>query len=117
MRFVARSNKWEPWTKKTLGRVIAFKISNRCGVCIRIVGFDIPKEALVRALWLLEDISSDKPKAHQIMVPTTDTVRSAFLLQTMVASEYHVLYSGLTGTGKTVAPTGFWGSEADYRQG
>ena len=57
----------------------------------RIVGFDIPKEAL----------------AHQIMVPTTDTVRSAFLLQTMVASEYHVLYSGLTGTGKTVAPTSF----------
>eukprot|EP00913_Durusdinium_trenchii_P018972 g17830.t1 len=38
----------------------------------------------------------------EVMVPTTDTVRSAFLLQTMVASENHVLYSGLTGTGKTV---------------
>ncbi|CAJ1415305.1 unnamed protein product [Effrenium voratum] len=63
----AQSNKWESWTKK-------------------IMGFDIPKEAL----------------AHQIMVPTTDTVRSAFLLQTLVASEHHVLFSGLTGTGKTV---------------
>eukprot|EP00928_Gymnodinium_smaydae_P017340 TRINITY_DN16627_c1_g2_i1.p1 TRINITY_DN16627_c1_g2~~TRINITY_DN16627_c1_g2_i1.p1 ORF type:complete len:2315 (-),score=450.26 TRINITY_DN16627_c1_g2_i1:520-6690(-) len=31
-----------------------------------------------------------------------DTVRMAFLLQTLVKSEYHVLFSGLTGTGKTV---------------
>jgi dynein heavy chain len=51
----------------------------------KIVGFDIPKDAQV----------------HSIIVPTTDTVRSAFFLQTLVASEHHVLFSGLTGTGKT----------------
>eukprot|EP00931_Biecheleriopsis_adriatica_P056393 TRINITY_DN33417_c0_g1_i2.p1 TRINITY_DN33417_c0_g1~~TRINITY_DN33417_c0_g1_i2.p1 ORF type:complete len:3028 (-),score=718.43 TRINITY_DN33417_c0_g1_i2:3957-13040(-) len=52
----------------------------------KIVNFNIPPEAM----------------PHQITVPTMDTVRSAFLLQTMMASEYHVLFSGLTGTGKTV---------------
>ncbi|CAE8620925.1 unnamed protein product [Polarella glacialis] len=52
----------------------------------KITGFDIPKEAQV----------------HTIMVPTADTVRSAYMLQTMVASEHHILFSGLTGTGKTV---------------
>eukprot|EP00928_Gymnodinium_smaydae_P068047 TRINITY_DN5109_c0_g5_i1.p1 TRINITY_DN5109_c0_g5~~TRINITY_DN5109_c0_g5_i1.p1 ORF type:complete len:4182 (+),score=1201.92 TRINITY_DN5109_c0_g5_i1:1381-13926(+) len=52
----------------------------------KIVGFDIPKDA----------------QLHSITVPTADTVRQAFLLQTLVNSEYHVLFSGLTGTGKTV---------------
>ena len=52
----------------------------------KIPGMDIPKDA----------------QMHTITVPTADTVRSAFLLQTLVASEYHVLFSGLTGTGKTV---------------
>lgn len=52
----------------------------------KIAGFDIPKDA----------------QMHTIIVPTTDTVRNAFLLQTLVRSERHVLFSGLTGTGKTV---------------
>eukprot|EP00930_Biecheleria_cincta_P074768 TRINITY_DN6197_c0_g1_i1.p1 TRINITY_DN6197_c0_g1~~TRINITY_DN6197_c0_g1_i1.p1 ORF type:complete len:4188 (+),score=808.10 TRINITY_DN6197_c0_g1_i1:1794-12566(+) len=39
---------------------------------------------------------------HTITVPTMDTVRSAFMLQTLVAHQCHVLFSGLTGTGKTV---------------
>jgi len=52
----------------------------------KITNFDIPKEAA----------------PHTITVPTMDTVRSAFLLQTMVASNNHILFSGLTGTGKTV---------------
>eukprot|EP00927_Polykrikos_kofoidii_P046388 TRINITY_DN40623_c0_g4_i1.p1 TRINITY_DN40623_c0_g4~~TRINITY_DN40623_c0_g4_i1.p1 ORF type:complete len:2568 (-),score=563.58 TRINITY_DN40623_c0_g4_i1:159-7829(-) len=52
----------------------------------RIVPVDIPKDA----------------QMHTITVPTTDTERNAFLLQTLVGSEYHVLFSGLTGTGKTV---------------
>mmetsp|Transcript_49836 Transcript_49836/g.161224 ORF Transcript_49836/g.161224 Transcript_49836/m.161224 type:complete len:2909 (-) Transcript_49836:280-9006(-) len=52
----------------------------------KITAFEIPKEA----------------QMHTITVPTADTVRQAFLLQTLVASGYHVLYSGLTGTGKTV---------------
>eukprot|EP00435_Cladocopium_sp_Y103_P006027 s2958_g1.t3 len=69
--------------KDSIYEYFAFSQSNKWEA---IAGFDIPKEAL----------------AHQVMVPTTDTVRSAFLLQTLVASEYHVLYSGLTGTGKTV---------------
>jgi len=51
----------------------------------KIGGFDAPKNAQV----------------HTIMVPTTDTVRHAFLLQTLVRNEFHVLFSGLTGTGKT----------------
>lgn len=52
----------------------------------KIGGFDIPKNA----------------QPHTIMVPTADTVRSAFLLQSLVALEYHTLFTGLTGTGKTV---------------
>jgi dynein heavy chain len=52
----------------------------------KIVGFDIPKNAEV----------------HTIMVPTADTVRSAFLLQTLTAAKYHTLFTGLTGTGKTL---------------
>merc|ERR1740130_657266 len=52
----------------------------------KITGFDIPKNA----------------QPHTIMVPTSDTVRSAFLLQTLTAGNYHTLFTGLTGTGKTV---------------
>jgi len=52
----------------------------------KITGFDIPKNA----------------QPHTIMVPTADTVRNAFLLQTLVALEYHTLFTGLTGTGKTL---------------
>lgn len=39
---------------------------------------------------------------HTITVPTMDTVRSAFILQTLIAHQCHVLFSGDTGTGKTV---------------
>eukprot|EP00929_Paragymnodinium_shiwhaense_P038462 TRINITY_DN20312_c0_g2_i4.p1 TRINITY_DN20312_c0_g2~~TRINITY_DN20312_c0_g2_i4.p1 ORF type:complete len:4213 (-),score=1296.02 TRINITY_DN20312_c0_g2_i4:279-12917(-) len=52
----------------------------------KISGFDIPKDAQV----------------HSINVPTKDTVRNAFLLQTLVSSKNHVLFCGETGTGKTV---------------
>jgi dynein heavy chain len=52
----------------------------------KITGFDIPKDA----------------QMHSIIVPTADTVRNAFMLQTLVKNESHVLFSGLTGTGKTV---------------
>ncbi|CAE7559528.1 Dnah7 [Symbiodinium sp. KB8] len=73
--------------KDTVYEYFAFAQSNKWeNWTKKITGFDIPKEAL----------------AHQVMVPTADTVRSAFLLQSLVASEYHILYSGLTGTGKTV---------------
>eukprot|EP00746_Dinoflagellata_sp_MGD_P145028 gnl/MRDRNA2_/MRDRNA2_77702_c0_seq2.p1 gnl/MRDRNA2_/MRDRNA2_77702_c0~~gnl/MRDRNA2_/MRDRNA2_77702_c0_seq2.p1 ORF type:complete len:2303 (+),score=541.45 gnl/MRDRNA2_/MRDRNA2_77702_c0_seq2:266-6910(+) len=56
-------------------------------------------------LWTAKIGSFDIPKdaqPHSIIVPTADTVRNAFLLQTLIQREYHVLFSGLTGTGKTV---------------
>lgn len=46
--------------------------------------------------------AAQEAQMHTITVPTADTVRQAFLLQTLIACEYHVLFSGLTGTGKTV---------------
>eukprot|EP00434_Breviolum_minutum_P012046 symbB.v1.2.010620.t2/scaffold696.1/size260109/13 len=62
--------------KDSIYEFFAFSQSNKWESWTKkITGFDIPKEAL----------------AHQVMVPTTDTVRSAFLLQTLVSSEYHVV--------------------------
>merc|ERR1719359_1603952 len=43
----------------------------------KITGFDIPKDA----------------QMHTIIVPTADTVRNAFFLQTLIANEKHVLFS------------------------
>mmetsp|Transcript_10385 Transcript_10385/g.18281 ORF Transcript_10385/g.18281 Transcript_10385/m.18281 type:complete len:2113 (+) Transcript_10385:3522-9860(+) len=61
------------------------RTNGRCGQK-KITGFDIPKDA----------------QMHTIIVPTSDTVRNAFLLQVLVRNERHVLFSGPTGTGKTV---------------
>ena len=49
----------------------------------RITSVDIPKNA----------------EPHTIMVPTADTVRTAYCLQVLVAANYHTLFTGLTGTG------------------
>ena len=38
----------------------------------------------------------------QLIVPTIDTIRNSFFLQTMVTAKHRVLISGNTGTGKTV---------------
>ena len=51
----------------------------------KIGNFDVPKDAQV----------------HTIIVPTADTTRNAFLLQTLVKAGRHMLISGPTGTGKT----------------
>eukprot|EP00820_Chromera_velia_P013184 Cvel_23772.t1-p1 / transcript=Cvel_23772.t1 / gene=Cvel_23772 / organism=Chromera_velia_CCMP2878 / gene_product=Dynein heavy chain 7, axonemal, putative / transcript_product=Dynein heavy chain 7, axonemal, putative / location=Cvel_scaffold2493:30-23749(-) / protein_length=3778 / sequence_SO=supercontig / SO=protein_coding / is_pseudo=false len=48
---------------------------------------DIPKEAQI----------------HQIIVPTSDTRRNAFFLETLSLTRCHILLSGTTGTGKTVS--------------
>ncbi|CEM09924.1 unnamed protein product [Vitrella brassicaformis CCMP3155] len=53
----------------------------------RIGTFDIPKDA----------------QPHTIIVPTGDTVSNAYFLQALVARQFHVLFSGVTGTGKTVS--------------
>ena len=58
-----------------------------------------------REPWTRKIVATEIPKdaqVHTIIVPTTDTVRSAFMLQTLIACQHHVLFSGLTGTGKTV---------------
>jgi len=61
--------------------------SNKWEVWTKKIGnFDIPKDA----------------QMHTIIVPTADTVRNAFLLQSLIGNECHVLLSGNTGTGKTV---------------
>eukprot|EP00434_Breviolum_minutum_P002108 symbB.v1.2.001863.t2/scaffold77.1/size347087/34 len=52
----------------------------------KIGSFEIPKDA----------------EAHSLIIPTSDTVRNAFLLQMLVRAEFHVLFAGPTGTGKTV---------------
>ncbi|CAJ1418817.1 unnamed protein product [Effrenium voratum] len=52
----------------------------------KIGSFDIPHDA----------------QAHSLIIPTSDTVRNAFFLQMLIKSEYHVLFAGSTGTGKTV---------------
>eukprot|EP00931_Biecheleriopsis_adriatica_P034701 TRINITY_DN20021_c0_g4_i1.p1 TRINITY_DN20021_c0_g4~~TRINITY_DN20021_c0_g4_i1.p1 ORF type:complete len:4150 (-),score=1074.99 TRINITY_DN20021_c0_g4_i1:152-12580(-) len=52
----------------------------------KITNFEIAKDAQV----------------HSLIIPTADTARNAFLLQTLVKAEYHVLFVGPTGTGKTV---------------
>jgi len=39
---------------------------------------------------------------YEIIIQTMDTVRYSWLLNTLVEHEYHVLFAGPTGTGKTV---------------
>jgi len=39
---------------------------------------------------------------HKMIVPTTDTVRNAYILNTLVLNNRHTLMTGQTGTGKTV---------------
>lgn len=43
----------------------------------------------------------------EILVPTSDTVKYKFLLQTLVSSGYNVLISGETGVGKSVVTKDF----------
>jgi dynein heavy chain len=45
------------------------------------------------------------PKAefHTIIVPTLDMTRNQYILAQNIAAEKHTLFSGITGTGKTVA--------------
>ena len=38
----------------------------------------------------------------QILVPTTDTVKYKFMLETLVSRGYHTLITGETGVGKSV---------------
>ena len=39
---------------------------------------------------------------HEITVPTVDTFINEYWLQTMIAHKYHLLFTGPTGTGKTL---------------
>merc|ERR1719460_3428617 len=59
--------------------------------------------------WTERIAQADIPKEmqfHEIIVPTTDTVRNQFLLRTLVESNYNVLISGPTGTAKTASING-----------
>ena len=44
----------------------------------------------------------DGSEFHTIIVPNTDTVRNEYLMQVLVHGAHHVLFSGVTGTGKTI---------------
>jgi dynein heavy chain len=48
------------------------------------------------------DIPNDA-QFHTIIVPTTAMIMNQEILRTIESGNYHVLFSGLTGTGKTVA--------------
>ena len=54
-----------------------------------------------------------------MVVPTIDTVRFGFLLQTQLSQLYPVFFTGVTGTGKTVVVQDFLNraSGADYKDG
>eukprot|EP00002_Diphylleia_rotans_P005088 TRINITY_DN140_c1_g1_i4.p1 TRINITY_DN140_c1_g1~~TRINITY_DN140_c1_g1_i4.p1 ORF type:complete len:4263 (+),score=965.99 TRINITY_DN140_c1_g1_i4:204-12992(+) len=39
---------------------------------------------------------------HEIIVPTVDTIRYSYILELMVKNNYPVLFTGATGTGKTI---------------
>ena len=38
----------------------------------------------------------------EILIPTTDSTRNMFLMKTLLSNQYHVLFPGPTGTGKTI---------------
>eukprot|EP00398_MALV-I-01_sp_L67-1_P000742 gene742-313_t len=44
----------------------------------------------------------DNAEFHTIIVPNTDTVRNEYLMQILIHGSHHVLFSGVTGTGKTI---------------
>jgi len=48
------------------------------------------------------EINDDTP-FRSIIIPTIDTVRSSWVLETLMAHSFHVLFSGPTGTGKTIS--------------
>ncbi|GBG82002.1 hypothetical protein CBR_g34182 [Chara braunii] len=50
---------------------------------------------------------------HKIIIPTTDTIRYTFLLQTLVTQLVPLLLVGPTGTGKTVYIKQFLGKDLD----
>lgn len=39
---------------------------------------------------------------HEIMIPTTDSVRNIFFLKLLITNEKHVMNVGPTGTGKSL---------------
>ena len=41
-------------------------------------------------------------KYSELIIPTTDTVRNSFFLRLMVDNRHHVLFTGPTGTAKTI---------------
>ena len=47
----------------------------------------------------------DNSAFHQIVVPTVDTVRTSYLLDILMSQHKHVLLTGPTGTGKSLAAT------------
>ena len=56
--------------------------------------------------WVQRIKSLDIPanaQYHQIIVPTADTVRNQYLMERYIDAEVHVLFCGLTGTGKTIS--------------
>ena len=46
---------------------------------------------------------SDKAEFHNIMIATEDTIKTDFLLETLVSHSFNTLLVGDTGTGKTAS--------------
>jgi dynein heavy chain len=45
----------------------------------------------------------EKAQFHEIIVPTLDTIRTNYIMDLLITNHHHVLLTGPTGTGKTVA--------------
>lgn len=62
----------------------------------------------VFSLWseLFKSFEVDPKLSYsEIMIPTNDSTRNMHLMKTLLSSNYHVLFPGPTGTGKTLNAT------------
>eukprot|EP01041_Mallomonas_annulata_P000832 gene832-1621_t len=65
--------------------------------------FNIETKKWTKWMDIIEKFEVDsKQSFSEIIVPTTDSVRNTFLLDTLLSHEKHVLMVGSTGTGKTI---------------
>ena len=69
--------------------------------------FDVDKLQWVAWSDVVPDYKHNFASFHEILVPTTDTVRTSWLLQRMCSIEKPVLLVGDTGTSKTATITNF----------
>eukprot|EP00949_MAST-11_sp_MAST-11-sp1_P002809 g2809.t1 len=54
-----------------------------------------------------DGLESPYREGSKLVVPTVDTARCKWLANTLVRSEFHLLFAGATGTGKTLAVQSF----------